>query len=52
MKPPLADKNSVLPLNKCVIQYLIAKKLRMHYGMDVAKSEDDWAVYFTVGKGL
>ncbi len=34
------------------IRYLIAQKLRMHYGIDMAKSEDDWAIYFTLGTGL
>ncbi|MGV7224263.1 MAG: hypothetical protein ACQ9MH_22445 [Nitrospinales bacterium] len=33
-------------------RYLIARKLRLASGVDVARGPEDWAIYFTVGTGL
>lgn len=34
------------------IRYLIARKMRLSYGIDVARGPEDWAIYFKVGSGL
>ena len=34
------------------IRYTIARKMRLTYGLDVARGPEDWAVYFQVGSGL
>ena len=34
------------------IRYLIARKLRLTYGIDIARGPEDWAIYFKVGSGL
>jgi len=33
-------------------RYLIARKLRLASGVDIARGPEDWAIYFTVGTGL
>jgi hypothetical protein len=33
-------------------RYLIARVLKLHTGVDVAKGPEDWAIYFKVGSGL
>ena len=33
-------------------RYLIARKLRLASGVDIARGPEDWAIYFTVGSGL
>ena len=33
-------------------RYLIARKMRLATGVDIAKGPEDWAIYFTVGSGL
>jgi len=33
-------------------RYLIARKLRLSSGIDIAKGPEDWAIYFTVGSSL
>jgi hypothetical protein len=33
-------------------RYLIARKMRLTYGMDIARGPEDWAIYFQVGSGL
>ena len=34
------------------IRYLVARKLRLSYGLDIARGPEDWAIYFRVGSGL
>jgi hypothetical protein len=34
------------------IRYLIARVMRLTYGVDVARGPEDWAIYFKVGSGL
>ena len=34
------------------IRYLIARKLRLSYGLDIARGPEDWAIYLRVGSGL
>jgi hypothetical protein len=33
-------------------RYLIARKLRLTSGVDIARGPEEWAIYFTVGTGL
>lgn len=33
-------------------RYLIARKMRLATGVDIAKGPEDWAIYFTVASGL
>lgn len=34
------------------IRYTIARKMRLTYGIDIARGPEDWAMYFKVGSGL
>lgn len=34
------------------INYLIARKMRLQYGVDISRGPEDWAIYFRVGSGL
>jgi hypothetical protein len=34
------------------IRYTIARKMRLTYGLDIARGPEDWAIYFQVGSGL
>jgi hypothetical protein len=31
------------------IRYLLARKFGLHYGVDVARGPEDWAIYFQFG---
>ena len=33
-------------------RYLIARKMRLASGIDIARGPEDWAIYLTVGSGL
>jgi len=34
------------------IRYLLARKMRLTYGLDVGRGPEEWAIYFQVGTGL
>jgi hypothetical protein len=34
------------------IRYLIARRLKLMYGIDIARGPEDWVFYIQVGSGL
>jgi len=34
------------------VRYLVARKMRLFSGVDIARGPEDWAIYFQVGTGL